>query len=243
MPGNPFSSVLMPVAPRPDINHVSLDDGFRKSADSQQSVTHDEAEGATYDSEDKRKRNFSESDSAAYIRKGDAGTPQSPSHRMGKILTSTIPPQRCHAIFSQLCKLGYLTETPGIKNISREIVRDYFEVDSVLVANFDQFISAFTTFSEQTMQRYLVNAVTVLNNTHIRCLNMFIISAFEMARDILITPRKLEFAKSKEEELYKSLLQIAVDKGDEIKEMIEKTMQESWDMLINKAYEYDFIGR
>lgn len=169
-------------------------------------------------------------------------TESSPSHRMGKIYVTPIPPSICYTIFTELCKVGYLTETPGVRNISRNMVEDYFEVDSILVCDFDQFIQSFTTFSEQTMQRYLVNAVTVLNNTHIRCLNTFIICAFDMAREVLITPKKIEFARDKEEDLFKSLMKIAIEKGDEIKDMIEKTIEDSKEHLLNKAYEYDFIG-
>lgn len=178
---------------------------------------------------------------------GDSATSQStivssPSHRMGKVFITSIPPVICTTIFNELCKVGYLTDTPGVRNISRNMVEDYFEVDSILVTDFDKFLQSFTGFSEQTMQRYLVNAVTVLNNTHIRCLNTFIICAFDMAREVLITPKKIEFARDKEEGLFKSLMTIAIEKGDEIKDMIESTILDSKSKLLDKAFEYDFIG-
>ena len=182
-------------------------------------------------------RRNSQSDDASNV------GPASPSHRLGRVFVSSIPPVDCTMVFKQLCGIGYLTDTPGVRNISHDIVGDYFEVDSVLVSNFEHFLSSFTTFLEQTLQRYLVNSATVLNNTHIRCLNTFIISAFDMARDMLVTPKKLEFAREREEELYKSLLQIAVDKGDEIKDMIAQTISANWEKLVDKAYEYDFIGK
>ena len=167
----------------------------------------------------------------------------STSHRHGKVYCMSIPPKTCRPIFSQLCKLGYLTETPGMRNISQNIVEDYFEIDSILVPDFDSFMQRFTSFSEQTLQRYLVNAVTVLNHTHIRCLQTFIICAFDMAREVLVTPKKILFAKEKEEDLYNSLFKIAVDKGDEIQNMIELTLDECKSKLIEKVEEYDFIGK
>ena len=173
-----------------------------------------------------------------------APTNTSPSHRMGKVFATSIPPPICHKIFTQLCKVGYLTETPGVRNnISRNMLEEYFEMDSILVTELKQFQDSFSTFSELTMQRYLVNAVTVLNNTHIRCLNTFIICAFDMAREVLITPKKIEFAREKEEELFKSLMKIAIEKGDEIKDMIEQTVQDSKTSLVQKAFDYDFIGK
>ncbi|XP_060555763.1 dual serine/threonine and tyrosine protein kinase-like isoform X3 [Ruditapes philippinarum] len=169
-------------------------------------------------------------------------TVTSPSHRMGKVFATSIPPPICQKIFMELCKVGYLTETPGVRNISRNMLEDYFEVDSILITDLKQFQDSFSNFSELTMQRFLVNAVTVLNNTHIRCLNTFIICAFDMAREVLITPKKIEFAREKEEELFKSLMKIAIEKGDEIKDMIERTVQDSKSSLVQKAYDYDFIG-
>lgn len=167
---------------------------------------------------------------------------ESPKPRYGKVFCMSIPPTSCRPIFGQLCKLGYLTETPGVRNISQTIVEDYFEIDSILVPEFESFMQSFVSFSEQTMQRYLVNAVTVLNHSHIRCLQTFIICAFDMARDVIVTPKKIQFAKEKEEGLYKSLYKIAVDKGDEIQTMIEQTLADSRSQLIEKVEEYDFIG-
>ena len=207
-----------------DIKSLRLDSvrGDSKDLDNQETVIH---------------RHGSKADENSNL------SPTTASHRLGRVFVSSVPPTDCTMVFKQLCGIGYLTDTPGVRNISRDIVGDYFEVDSVLVSNFDQLISSFTTFLEQTLQRYLVNSVTVLNNTHKRCLQTFIISAFDMARDMLVTPKKLEFAREREEELYKSLLQIAVDKGDEIKDMIAQTIAANWEKLVDKANEYDFIGK
>ena len=71
---------------------------------------------------------------------------------------------------------------------------------------------------------------------------MFIMSAFDMARDMLITPKKLTFAKEKEVELYKSLMRISVAKTNEIRDMIGYTIAENQEKLIEKAVEYEFLG-
>ena len=72
---------------------------------------------------------------------------------------------------------------------------------------------------------------------------MFILSAFDMARDMLITPKKLEFAREKEEELYKSLLKISVSKLDEIKDLISTTISVIGNCLVAEAGEFEFIGK
>lgn len=145
-------------------------------------------------------------------------------------------------VFRQLCKIGYLNDSPGVRSIQHCIVSDYYEVDSELVENFELFPQKFLQFLQQILQRYLVNSSTVLNNSHARCLNMFIISAFDMARDMLITPKKLEFAREKENELFKQLMEMASKKGDEIRKMIAETIGDMKDQLIQKAEEYEFLG-
>ena len=46
---------------------------------------------------------------------------------------------------------------------------------------------------------------------------MFINSAFDMARDISITPKRVSYARAKEDELFRSLMDIANRKQEEIK--------------------------
>ena len=72
---------------------------------------------------------------------------------------------------------------------------------------------------------------------------MFIFTAFDMTRDLLITPRRLEFAREKETELYTSLMNIALRKQDEIRRIIATTVETMRDELINRAANHEFKGR
>ncbi|VDI61963.1 receptor-interacting serine/threonine-protein kinase 5 [Mytilus galloprovincialis] len=145
-------------------------------------------------------------------------------------------------VYEQLCDLGYLNENPTCRNTRRSFLSDYYETESDLIDNFESHSYRFNMFVQQTLQRYLVNSSTVLNNSHSRCLSMFIMSAFDMARDMLITPKKLTFAREKEVELYKSLMRISVAKTNEIREMIGFTIAENTEMLVQKAADYEFLG-
>ena len=71
---------------------------------------------------------------------------------------------------------------------------------------------------------------------------MFILSAFDMARDMLITPKKLDFAREKEDELYRSLLAIAVSKINEIKNLISETIIDISEVVREDAAAYDFAA-
>jgi hypothetical protein len=168
------------------------------------------------------------------------GTPGASEHKTGLKRTTWSPSSSI--VFQQLCALNFLTDTPGVRNLRHTITGDYFEVDSDLVRNFEEFPPRFMLFVQRTLHRYLINASIVLNSSHVRCLNLFILSAFDMARDMLITPKKIEFAREKEEDLYKSLMQLTVAKLDEIRMLISGTIQENTEFLINKAANYDFIG-
>ena len=144
-------------------------------------------------------------------------------------------------LHQQLCRLGYL---PGAEKEAQyrrvKLTRDYLVVENMFIERYQYFLPMFAKFARQICQSYLVNAATVLNNSHTRCLKMFILSAFDMARDMLITPKKLEFAREKEEELYKSLLAIAVSKINEIKDLISETIVDISLDVQQDAAEYDF---
>ena len=63
-----------------------------------------------------------------------------------------------------------------------------------------------------------------------------------MARDMMITPKRITFAKQKETELYNSLMEMALRKQDEIKRLIAETINMLKETLVDKAACYDFIG-
>ena len=69
---------------------------------------------------------------------------------------------------------------------------------------------------------------------------MFILWAFDMARDQQITPKRLAFAKEKEAELFASLMAVAVGKQEEIKSIISETVAVHKIELIQRASQHVF---
>lgn len=61
---------------------------------------------------------------------------------------------------------------------------------------------------------------------HNNCLRSFILTAFDMAREIQITPRRIKYAQATEGELYKALMKIAGEKQEEVMRIIQATLQE-----------------
>lgn len=97
-------------------------------------------------------------------------------------------------------------------------------------------------FSRQVLQQHLVQAATRLSEVHGRCLNIFINQAFDMQRDLQITPKRLEYTRRKESELYESLMGIANRKQEEMKDMIVETLGSMKEELLQDAASMDFRG-
>lgn len=158
------------------------------------------------------------------------------------------PESPCLNVFQQLVQLGFLSILPAqshqsdLSNLSTDSSNDSYCCDSELVENWDNF-SNILLFTRQILQQYLLQTISLLNLVHTRCLQMFIMCAFDMARDMQITPKKLEFAKLKEIELYTTLMEIAIKKQDEIRQIIDVTIENMRDELLDKAAGYEFIGK
>ncbi|KAL8563788.1 hypothetical protein ACOMHN_058302 [Nucella lapillus] len=152
------------------------------------------------------------------------------------ISTEQFPSTGLHR---HLCALGYLPGSSEEALNRQRLCQDYFMMDSLFIGSFQEFLPLFTQFARQAFQRYLVNSATVMNNSHTRCLNLFILSAFDMSRDMIITPKKLEFAQAKEEELYQSLMAVAVSKISEIKGIVAQTIQDLSDKIQQDAENFE----
>lgn len=70
----------------------------------------------------------------------------------------------------------------------------------------------------------------------------FLLQAFDMQRDLQITPRRLEYTREKEGELFTSLMAIANRKQEEMKEMIVETLGSMKEQLLEDAANLEFTG-
>ena len=136
-------------------------------------------------------------------------------------------------LYEQLVELGFLSKEPApaetITTATTELGSSASIIDSVrpkstLIEDFSLF-PCFLMFVRQILQYHIIAAACVLNEAHTRCLGMFINSAFDLARDISITPKRISYARAKEDELFRSLMDIANKKQEEIKEVIHSTIE------------------
>ncbi|NXP00097.1 DUSTY kinase, partial [Certhia brachydactyla] len=97
-----------------------------------------------------------------------------------------------------------------------------------------------SAFCRRVLQQHLVQTATRLSEVHGRCLNTFINQAFDMQRDLQITPKRLEYTRRKESELYESLMGIANRKQEEMKDMIVETLGSMKEELLEDAASMEF---
>ncbi|KAK5872424.1 hypothetical protein PBY51_013131 [Eleginops maclovinus] len=146
------------------------------------------------------------------------------------------------ALHKQLLSLGFLcgptgncpcgaptqTPIPGAKP------------QSVLGEAFERLHRLLVPFARLVLQNQQVEAANLLNGVHCRCLDLFINQAFDMQRDLQITPRRLEYTREKEGELFTSLMAIANRKQEEMKEMIVETLGSMKEQLLEDAANLEF---
>ncbi|XP_023714334.1 dual serine/threonine and tyrosine protein kinase isoform X3 [Cryptotermes secundus] len=147
-------------------------------------------------------------------------------------------------LIQQLDRIGYLhleetvSEEPSMTtrpccgqfSVGSDFVDGLHKLDQVLF------------FVRDCLQSHLVQVSSILNDIHSECLRRFILSAFDMAREIQITPRRIHYAQEKEADLYKSLMVVASEKQKEITHLIEVTLQNMREDLIEIAAAYQYHG-
>lgn len=89
-----------------------------------------------------------------------------------------------------------------------------------------------------------LNALNALNAcVSERMLKMFTTISFDIARDALITPRRLMYVRTKEIELFDNLSGIANKKQEEIEKIIQETVDAIREPLLDEAEAYRFQSK
>lgn len=146
------------------------------------------------------------------------------------------------AMHAQLVSLGFLTGGGPNENSSSGSSPGWTApvAQSVLVESFERLHRLLGSFAKLVLQNQQVEAANRLNGVHCRCLDLFINQAFDMQRDLQITPRRLEYTREKEGELFNSLMSIANRKQEEMKEMIVETLSSMKEQLLEDAANLEF---
>ncbi|CAN7995780.1 unnamed protein product, partial [Ixodes hexagonus] len=148
--------------------------------------------------------------------------------------------------YQQLCNLGFLCKRFQDKRRDRRrsSVRCGGNVlaSSEFVENFEDFGSSAYLFVRSALQSLLVSAASLLNTTHLLCLRSFILTAFDMTRDMMITPKRLAYARRQETGLYHALMEVASHKQEEIRQLIVGAVEGLREEVLQRAAEHHFEG-
>ena len=172
----------------------------------------------------------------------DAEFTESEQHRLQNRLnsndsTSTKDDDNDGIDFDKMNALG-LTWLDQLTNLGFLGMEESVEVDQLPWLGSGQYVSCsdlvdsckktdrILYFVRGCLQAYLIDGSTYLNDVHSTSLRKFIFSAFDMARRIQITPRRIQYAQQKENELYANLMKIVNENQEELTELIETIIQE-----------------
>ncbi|XP_012680373.2 dual serine/threonine and tyrosine protein kinase [Clupea harengus] len=149
------------------------------------------------------------------------------------------------SLHAQLLSLGFLSGGAASENSSSgsttgPVAGSTPPPQSMLAEAFERLHRQLGSFAKLVLQHHQVEAANLLNGVHCRCLDLFISQAFDMQRDLQITPRRLEYTREKEGELFTSLMTIANRKQEEMKEMIVETLNSMKEQLLEDAANLEF---
>lgn len=146
------------------------------------------------------------------------------------------------ALAQQLESLSFLTSEeacgPTPKNGSRG---ERFNRKSCLISGLDQ-LDVLHLFVRGVLRSHLVTVAMHLNQVHCAILRRFILCAFDKAREIQITPRRMRYALEKETELYRALVAMASEKQAEVTDLIASTLESMQSELVEEAAQYQYRG-
>ncbi len=113
-------------------------------------------------------------------------------------------------------------------------------MDSELCEKYNQFNQNLNLFLKKKFRLLELKFNKVLLNLHEKNIHKFILRVYDMARDLLITPRKIEYAKEKELRLYESLIELTYIKQDEFKRLIGETVANTRTLILACVSDYEF---
>ncbi|KAL1493339.1 hypothetical protein ABEB36_011413 [Hypothenemus hampei] len=143
---------------------------------------------------------------------------------------------KLQSLRQQLSRLGYVNGEFDDELSSNSVLRKKSfclecSLDNVLMS--DKTIKKdFLLFITDILKSCILQMALSLSKIHDSCLRKFILCAFDMAREIQITPKRILYAQDVELKMYTRLMKIAGEQQEEINQIIHKTLQ---DMKSNVA--------
>ncbi len=119
-------------------------------------------------------------------------------------------------------------------DLNPELSFNFVPVDSI-VTNFLDFTPELLGFVQCNMKQQITSAASSLHDAHARCLQTLILYAHDLTRDVMVTPKRIKYARNKEEELYTQLIDLASRKQSEIKELVCQAIVDATDDIVTQV--------
>ena len=147
------------------------------------------------------------------------------------------------SLFQQLLECRFVSLVPPPREVRVNFETGLCEsCESELCDNVESFCKTFPTFFQLQVRRLLTDTVSLLNIIHRRGQQSFINTAFDLARDVQVTPVRLEFVRDQEKRLFEQLVTMVNKKQDDVCAIIKRVVQHMRTDVVAAAMEYDFIG-
>ncbi|XP_048000595.1 dual serine/threonine and tyrosine protein kinase-like isoform X2 [Leguminivora glycinivorella] len=114
------------------------------------------------------------------------------------------------------------------------------ETDRV-VSTRTAFINSVVSFGSDCLQDYLLENSTKLSEIHVKLVQQLILSSFELARELQVVPKKIQYVAVQEKQLFETIYQnfSEGDKKSALVEMMQEVLQELKDEVNNMDWSID----
>ncbi|XP_072945855.1 dual serine/threonine and tyrosine protein kinase-like [Epargyreus clarus] len=133
------------------------------------------------------------------------------------------------------------------KGLSEGVVTDMYtkrkrEGDSDrCVKSRNVFLNNVLKFATESSQSYLLEQCTKLSEVHVKLLQQFILASFDMARELQVVPKKIQYVARQEQQLYETINQMFSegDKKQELIRIMEEVLEEMKSEVNNMDWSVD----
>ncbi|XP_047540554.1 dual serine/threonine and tyrosine protein kinase-like isoform X1 [Vanessa atalanta] len=98
-------------------------------------------------------------------------------------------------------------------------------------------------FATECSQSYLLDQCTKLSEIHVKLLQQFMLASFDMARELQIVPKKIQYVARQEQQLYETISEkfSEGDKKQELLQIMQEVLQEMKSEINNMDWSVDAV--
>ncbi|XP_045456526.1 dual serine/threonine and tyrosine protein kinase-like [Melitaea cinxia] len=150
----------------------------------------------------------------------------------------TNPPRK-HHVKSQW---SIINDIEILKNKEKEDHKRKKETDSDrTIKSRSSLLNTVLKFATECSQSYLLDQCTKLSEVHVKLLQQFLLASFDMARELQVVPKKIQYVARQEQQLYETISEkfSEGEKKQELLKIMQEVLQEMKSEIINMDWSVD----